>query len=152
MQTEFATPHPDRHPEFYEGVLAKRLIAFGIDLVVTAAIAAALMVPVALVGIVLIFPLLLLPVIWVATGFVYRWFTLASGSATWGMRLMALELRDRDGGRLDSGTALLHTAGTYASFGLPPVQLISVLAMILSPRGQGITDMVLGTTMLNRAL
>jgi len=146
-----AIPDPARQPDFYASVPAKRLFAWFIDLGFTAAIAAVLTVPALLFGVVLILPLLFIPLIWAATGFVYRWFTLASGSATWGMRLMSIQLRDKDGQRIDSSTALLHTAGTYISFAVAPLQLISVVSMALTERGQGLTDMILGTTMLNRA-
>ena len=145
-----AIPDPHRQPAFYASVPTKRLIAWVIDLGFTAVIAAALTVPALLFGVVLILPLLFIPVIWATTGFFYRWFSLASSSATWGMRLMAIELRANDGQRIDSGTALLHTAGTYASFAIAPLQILSVAAMALTERGQGLTDMVLGTTMLNR--
>ncbi len=145
-----AIPDPKRQPAFYSSVPAKRLIAWLMDLAFTAAIAAVLTVPALLFGAVLILPLLFIPIIWATTGFFYRWFSLASGSATWGMRLMAIELRAQDGQRIDSSTALLHTAGTYVSFAIMPLQVVSAASMALTERGQGLTDMVLGTTMLNR--
>lgn len=149
----FADAHPDpaSHPAYYDSVPAKRLLAWLIDLGVTACLAALLTVPALVFGLILIVPLLFIPVIWACTGFVYRTLTIASGSATWGMRLMAIELRDRHGHRLDGATAFLHTAGTYLSFAAMPVQLISAVAMAVTDRGQGLTDMVLGTAMLNRS-
>ena len=144
-------PDPQTQPDFYDSVPAKRAIAWIVDLAMTVVLAAILSVPFALFGIVLILPLLFLPLIWACTGFVYRWLTLAQGSATWGMRLMSIELRDSSGHRIDGTTALLHTAGTYVSFAIFPLQLVSVASMVLSERGQGLTDMVLGTTMLNRS-
>jgi len=143
-------PDPTRQPDFYTSVPAKRLFAWIIDLGFTAAIAAVLTIPALLFGAVLILPLLFIPIIWATTGFFYRWFSIASGSATWGMRMMSIELRTRDGHRLDSATALFHTAGTFISFAVAPLQLISVACMALTDRGQGLTDMILGTTMLNR--
>jgi hypothetical protein len=44
--------------------------------------------------------LFFLPVLFLFVGFLYRWATIATGSATWGMRLAAIELRAADGGRL----------------------------------------------------
>jgi len=152
MTFSSAIPDPARQPDFYASVPAKRLVAWIIDLGFTAAIAAVLTVPALLFGAVLIVPLLFIPVIWATTGFLYRWFSIASGSATWGMRMMSIELRTRDGQRLDSPTALMHTAGTYICFAVAPLQLISVVAMALTTRGQGLTDMLLGTSMLNRAI
>ncbi|SLN19195.1 RDD family protein [Pseudooctadecabacter jejudonensis] len=147
-----STPDPQTQPDFYTSVQSKRLIAWFIDLAATAALAAVLTIPFLIFGLVLIVPLLFIPLIWACTGFVYRWMTISSGSATWGMRMMAIELRDREGRTLDSQTALLHTAGTYLSFAVAPLQLVSIASMILTDRGQGLTDMILGTTMLNRGL
>jgi uncharacterized RDD family membrane protein YckC len=144
-------PNPDTHSDFYDGVAPKRLFAWLIDLGFTVVIAAPFMLPILLVSVVFIFPIVLIPVIWAVTSFVYLWSTLSNQSATWGMRIMAIELRADDGQRLSSGTAFMHTLGTALSFGFPLVQAISMLFMATGDKGQGITDMVLGTAMLNRA-
>lgn len=101
MSSTSTLPHPRSNAAFYEGVPFKRLIAWLIDLAFTAAIAAVLSAIVSLFGLVLILPFLLLPLIWALTGFAYRWLTIGTSSATWGMQIMAIELRDRDGLRLD---------------------------------------------------
>ena len=67
------------------------------------------------------------------------------------MRVMALEMRKGDGNHFDGPTALLHTAGYFASVAIFPLQLVSVVLMLTSERKQGLTDMVLGTAALNRA-
>ncbi|MEC8015082.1 MAG: RDD family protein, partial [Pseudomonadota bacterium] len=54
------------------------------------------------------------------------------------------------GRRLDGSLALLHTAGYSISVAIPVLQVISVLMMLTSSRGQGLTDALLGTVMLNR--
>jgi uncharacterized RDD family membrane protein YckC len=66
------------------------------------------------------------------------------------MRLMGIELRDHDGLRLDSQSALMHTAGYSFSMAMAPLQLVSVLMMLLSDRKQGLTDHLLGTTAINK--
>ena len=151
MTAATMNPNPRTHADFYEGVPMKRLFAWLVDIAVTAVIATVLTGIATILCFVLILPWLLIPLIWAFTGFVYRWMTIASSSSTWGMRFMAIELRDREGLRLDSTTALLHTAGTYISFAVSPLQFISAAAMLISERGQGLSDMVLGTVMLNRA-
>ena len=83
-------------------------------------------------------------------GFAYRVLTLANGSATLGMRLLAIEFRDHTGARFDLGTAFLHTVGYSISWAVAPLQLISIVLMATSGRGQGLTDMVLGSAALNR--
>ncbi len=83
-------------------------------------------------------------------GFIYRVVTLASGSATWGMRLVSIEMRRQTGDLFDLATALLHTTGFYVSFAFPLLQLVSVILMLTSSRSQGLTDLVMGTVALNR--
>ena len=82
-------------------------------------------------------------------GFFYRLFTIASGSATWGMRLFGIEFRTLDGELLSGQDALLHVLGYTVSLAISPLQLISVIMMCVTPYGQGLTDMVLNTTAVN---
>ena len=83
-------------------------------------------------------------------GFAYRWMTLSGGSATLGMRLMAVEMRDGYGQRFDTATAFLHTLGYSVSLAFPILQIISIVMMLMGPRAQGLTDNVLGTVAINR--
>lgn len=136
-------PDPERQAEFYDGVTAKRAIAWVLD-VVLISIVTAVISTVTIVG------LFFIPVIFLTIGFLYRWGTLAGGSATWGMRLMAIELRDAYGQRLSPLTALLHVLGYMVSMSMVLVQMGSCVLMIVDERGRGLTDMVLGTVMLNR--
>ena len=137
-------PDPARQAGFYAGVPVKRFIAFVLDLLFIFILS--------LIPIVLTFGLgaFLFPLVFFSIGFVYRVLTLASGSATWGMRLMAIELRGIDAGRFSFGDAFLHTLAFYISFGVFPVQLISIVLMLTTSRGQGLTDMLFGTVALNR--
>lgn len=137
-------PDPATKPQFYEGVVIKRAFAWIID-VVLVGILCVLIVPFTAFTALFFFPFLMLVV-----GFVYRWLTIANRSATWGMRMMAIELRDRDGMRLQSGAALAHTAGYTFSVAMAPLQLISILMMLLSDRKQGLTDHLLGTAAINK--
>ena len=66
------------------------------------------------------------------------------------MRLFAIELRRSDGARLDAGTAILHTLGYSVSWAIPLLQLASIVMMATTERGQGLTDQLLGTCMINR--
>ena len=137
-------PDPDRQPEFYADIPVKRLVAWLIDVALVAVLCLLVLPFTAFTGI-FFFPFLML-----AVGLAYRTLTIAGRSATWGMRLMAIELRDRRGERLDGGQALLHTAGYTISIAVPLLQVISVVLMLTGARRQGLTDLVLGTVMLNR--
>lgn len=139
-----ALPDPDRESEFYSGVAIKRALAWVVDATLIGILCLIVLPFTAFTGI-FFFPLLMLVV-----GFFYRWFTIANRSATWGMRLFAIELRAGDGGRFDSATAFWHTAGYTFSVLTAPLQLISIICMGVTPRGQGLTDMVLNTTAINR--
>ncbi|MFD2739417.1 RDD family protein [Sulfitobacter aestuarii] len=140
------TPDPETHPQFYEGVPLKRLLAWLVDVTLIALICVLLLPFTAFTGL-FFFPLMMLVV-----GFAYRVITLSNGSATWGMRLMGMELRDQADAPLDFTTAFLHTSGYAVSMAMAPLQLISVVLMATSARCQGLTDMLLGTAALNRRL
>lgn len=138
------TPDPDTQPEFYAGLLGKRLVAWLIDALFTLLLCLLVLPFTAFTA------LFYWPLLWLVVGFFYRVATLANGSATWGMRLVAMELRDAEDRRLSGGQALMHTLGYSISVAMAPLQFISVLMMMLSPRRQGLTDLLLGTVPLNR--
>lgn len=139
-----ALPDPDYQAEFYASVPSKRLLAWVVDSIVIFALSAAAVVLTAFTG------LLIWPLLFLVIGFAYRTVTIAQGSATWGMRFAGIELRNGTGQRLDSTEAVLHTAGYSLSLAFPVLQVISVILMLTSARGQGLSDHLLGTVMLNR--
>ena len=136
-------PSPEDAPEFYEDVLSKRLLAWVVD------IAVIFMITLVILPFTFFIGLFFLPVLVMAVSFVYRVATLASGSATWGMRLMAIELRTAQGARFDFATALLHTTGYAISIAMPLIQAGSIALMLSSRRKQGLSDHLLGTVALN---
>lgn len=137
-------PDPKRQAEFYESVPVKRLLAWIIDTVLILLLCVLILPFTAFTGI-FFFPLMVLVI-----GFAYRIVTITGGSATWGMRMMSIEFRQDDGSRFDLSTAFWHTVGFSLSWAITPLQLVSALLMVLSARGQGLTDHVLGTAVLNR--
>lgn len=141
-------PDPVRDRQFYEGVPARRLAAWFVDLVVVLAVG----VPVALIfGLATLgFGLALFPFVVAGVGFVYRTLTIAGGSATWGMRFMGIELRRWDGSRFDLPTAFLHTAIYTVAFSVVILQVASMGMMLATRYGQGLPDIVLRTTAINR--
>lgn len=139
-----ALPDPQTQPDFYRDVPIKRLLAWVIDSLITLALCIVILPLTAFTGI-FFFPLLFL-----SLGFAYRVITLANGSATLGMRLFAIEVRRADGSALDAGTAFAHTLGYTLSWMVPVFQLISVVMMATTERGQGLSDHVMGTAMVNR--
>ncbi|MCC1494495.1 RDD family protein [Cognatishimia sp. F0-27] len=137
-------PDPERQHGFYDGVIIKRGLAWVVDFVVIMALVIPVLVMTAFIGV------FFLPFLFFVVGFFYRWMTLSSGSATWGMRLMAIELRNLDGHRLDGQQAFLHTLGYTVLMSTFLLQLVSIGFMFTNPRGQNLVDMFLGTVALNR--
>jgi len=64
---------------------------------------------------------------------------------------MAVELRTAQGTRLDLSAAFLHTLGYAVSMAVFPLQLVSIVLMLTSARGQGLIDLGLGCAAINRA-
>ena len=142
-----ALPDPVHDRAFYADVPAKRLFAWVVDAVMILGLCL-LALPLTLFTGLFFFPLL-----WLAVSFLYRWATLAGGSATWGMRLAAIEFRDSAGGRLDAGTAFLHTLIYSVAMGTLLLQALSVGLILLTERRQSLGDHLLGTVAVNsRAL
>lgn len=139
-----ALPDPHYQAEFYASVPAKRLLAWAIDSVLIVGVSMLAVVMTAFVG------LFVWPLLYLTIGFIYRSVTLANGSATWGMRFAGIELRDQSGQRLEAQTAVLHSSGYTLSMAIPVLQIASIIMMLTSSRGQGLTDAMLGTAMLNR--
>lgn len=137
-------PDPELRPEFYNGLAFKRFMAWLVDLVLVG-----LMVALAVlftIGIGLFF----LPVIWAIIDFCYRVISLSGKAATPGHRLMGIEFRDRLGQRPNFGASVLLTLGYLVSTAFIIPQLISAVMVMVSPRAQSLTDLVLGTAAINR--
>ena len=138
------TPDPFDQPQFYDGVPTKRFLAWVVDLVIITCVSL-LIVPFTAFTAAFFFPFLLMVV-----GFIYRVITLANGSATLGMRLFSMELRTAQDQGFDLPTAFFHTLGYTLSVGTFLIQLVSIVMMCSTERGQGLSDMVLGTVALNK--
>lgn len=143
-QTQTLLPDPIYQAEFYADVAKKRLLAWCIDTVVIFLICLLILPFTAFVA------LFVFPALFLVVGFAYRTLSLTSRSATWGMRMLALELRNHRGERFNLGEALVHTLGYSLSMAFVLPQAISIVLMAASPRGQGLTDMVLGSAAINR--
>jgi len=144
MPQTTALPDPDLHAEFYAGVAAKRGLAWVVDTLLTVLITALIVPFTAFTA------LFFLPFLYLVVNALYRWLSLSSGSATPGMRLMAIEFRRFDGARFDTGTAFLHTMGFLISFSMVIPQVVSGALMLFGGRGQGLSDLVLGSVAINR--
>ncbi len=143
-------PDPVRDAEFYDGVPARRFIAWIIDavIIVVLAVIATLFATVLTLGIALFFASFLFMV----TSFIYRVGFIAGWSATPGMAAMGIEFRTMNGQKFEFRDALIHT-GLYTIavmtfFG----QVLSMVTMASTQYGRGLPDFVLGSTAINRPL
>ncbi|MDA5556321.1 RDD family protein [Shimia sp. MMG029] len=141
----YTLPDPDTQAEFYQDVTFKRLLAWFIDTAVIFVICVLVLPFTAFTGILFFGALLFV------FGFAYRVVTITTGSATWGMRLMSLQMRQSNGARFDLGAAFLHTLGFTISVAFPILQIISIVLMLTTDRKQGLTDLVMGSVLINRA-
>lgn len=137
-------PDPDHQAEFYADVPIKRALAWVVDAIVIA------IITMIVVPFTLFLSLFFLPALYLTISFLYRTISLARHSATPGMRLMAIEFRDRTGAKFDLGTAFLHTLGYTLTISTLLPQLLSMGLMLTTARGQGLTDLVLGTVAINK--
>jgi uncharacterized RDD family membrane protein YckC len=141
---QWGLPDPDTQAEFYADIPVKRAIAWVIDILIVFTLA--FFISLFTFGLLfLVFGFLTL-----AIGFIYRTVTLANRSATLGMRLVAIEIRNAQGERLDLATAALHTIGYQLSMAFFLAQIGSIVLMLTGRRAQGLTDHVLGTAAVNR--
>jgi len=138
-------PDPTSHREFYDHVLTKRLFAFLIDTALITLITGMFVVFTAFVA------LLFVGFLGLVISLIYRIVSLAGRSATPGMRLMGIQFRTHRGNRLSSGLAIAHTIGFTLSMSMVLPQVISIILMLTTARGQSLIDLLLGTAVINRS-
>ena len=135
-------PDPELQPEFYQGVLPKRALAWVVDVTLLGILTF-------VISLLTIIGLFVMPLVYLVLSFLYRTATL-QGGGTLGMRFFGIELRNAQGKRFTGGEAALHT-GTYLvsmSFVLP--MILSWGTMVATQRGQGLPDLLLGSAAIQR--
>lgn len=137
-------PDPVTQPEFYADVPSKRAFAWLIDSILVLLFCLLILPFTAFIA------LFFFPLLWWVVSFVYRVVTISRGSATWGMRVMSIEFRTRDGDQFDLPMALKHTAGYSFSILFILLQLISIITILSTERRQSLVDIALGTVAINR--
>lgn len=137
-------PDPQAQPFYYEDVLPRRALAWVFDTIFIAFLVA-LLIP--LTGFLALF---FLGGLYVVVSFLYRWIGLARNSATLGMRMVGLEFRDAQGYPMSGAQGFLHTLFYVLSMAFVVPQILSVLMMVFSRRGQGLSDVVLNVVLVNR--
>lgn len=150
-------PHaydPATQPELFEGVLARRVVAFIVDFVIISipvVLAAMFIFAFGIVTLGLGFALYwLLPSATVIWAIVYFGVTLGGpASATFGMRVMDLEMRTWYGAPAYFVLGAVHAVAFWftVSFFTPFVLLVA----FFNERGRLLHDIILGTVIINNA-
>lgn len=145
------TPGPDplANPEYFSGVLWRRVVAYWIDIVVIIVIMGALYVPALFLGV------LSLGVLWPPLMILFALVPLlyhaaligGPRSATVGMRTMGLEVLVRDGGRPDFIRAAALALLFYLSIML--TQWLILLVTLFNQEKRTLHDMICGTIVVN---
>lgn len=131
----------------FEGVLIRRMAAFMVDCVLIAI----LTVPFVIFSFALAvftFGFLAVPVGGVLMFFYFTLFTAGAKSATPGMRLMGIELRDARGGRPDLLQAAIRTLIYMATNAMLPVIICAIALFDL--RRRTLHDMLTSTVVVRR--
>jgi uncharacterized RDD family membrane protein YckC len=128
------------------GVRKRRILAFGVDLVVVTVLAIVLWIVLAIVTLGL--SLVLLPPIYPLVAFFYNGLTVSGRRmATPGMRMMDLEMRMIDtGARVPFINAAAHALLFYLSWMLPPVFLVT----LVDPDKRCLHDLLAGVVVVRR--
>ncbi len=137
-------PHPQLDRQFYEGVTTRRLVSWIFDTVLIGIIS--VIISIFTLGILFWF----FPLVVTVVSFFYRWNSISQRSATPGMRMTGIEFRDRLGQKFSSGQALAHTFLFTVCITSVIGQIVSIVLMLTTPKGQGLPDMLLGSTAINR--
>ena len=142
---------PDVHPDLFDGVLSKRVVAFVAD----AIIIVLLMIPAALV--VFVLGIVTLGIGWFLYGALFAivalgYIALTLGginSATVGMRWAGIEMRTWNGGPCFPLLAVMHALIFWFSVGL--LTPLVLLVGLFTSRWQLLHDLLLGTVVVNSA-
>jgi uncharacterized RDD family membrane protein YckC len=150
-------PHaydPATNPELFEGVLARRVVAFLIDFLILATPVVFVSMFIFVVGIVtfglgFLFYALLWPamVIW---AIVYYGMTLGSpASATIGMRVMEIEMRTWYGSPAYFVLGAVHAVVFWVT--VSAITPLVLLVSLFNGRGRCLHDILVGTVVINNA-
>jgi uncharacterized RDD family membrane protein YckC len=143
-------PNPETAPELFESVLARRVVAYFIDLVLIGMIAGALVVVGLILGLVT-FGLAWLSIPIAAPLAVLAYYAVSLGStrrATYGMAAMDLVLTPTRGLPLDGWKAIVHPIVFWITIWIAwPLLLLG----LFTSRRQLLHDLITGTLMLRRS-
>jgi uncharacterized RDD family membrane protein YckC len=147
-----AIPNPDAHPDAYQGVVWRRVLAYGVDVLIIGLCLVAL----GMIGLPLTifsFGLLAGPValVYAAVPLAYHTLLIGGGhSATLGMRLFDIEVWSLDGTPPTYLQAFVQTVLFYLSIALTSTLIL--LVVLFNPRRRTLHDTLAGTIVLRSVM
>lgn len=144
-------PTPETAPDLFEGVLMRRIFAFGIDMAIVGVIVVATMI-VGLIAGIFTFGVALLALPFAIVGMIVAYYAVTLGShnrATLGMQAMDIVLTPTRGQPLNGVLAFVHTLVFWVTIWIS--WPISLAIALFTPRQQMIHDLVVGTLMVRRS-
>lgn len=127
----------------FREVLSRRIFAYLLDLIFIGVISAVLGSLFTLLTIISLGLLGVLFIVLPAVGVLYGALTLGGPhSATWGMRLMSIQVLRTDGGRPDFVQALIFSLLFYATIAL--TSWLILLVALVTPRNRAVHDLLSG--------
>ena len=144
-------PEPLRDPEYFDGVLWKRVFAYWVDLIVIALLWGVLWIPAGFIGVLslgvlwplMMFALALVPLLY------HTALIGGAKSATLGMRLFGIGVLVRDGSRPDFVRAAVLTVLFYVSVVL--TSWLVLLITLFNREKRTLHDLVCNTIIVNRS-
>ena len=144
-------PDPLAYPDLYDGIIARRCIAFLIDQIIVAVLSAMTWMVLAVLQILTLGLLAPTPAIGLSVLFGLAYYTLFLGHAgqSLGMRWQELELRRQDGGRASYAQALARTMLFF--FSIAFTAWLILLIAVVNERRRCVHDFLSGTVVVRRA-
>jgi len=143
-------PDIDALPDIYDGILLKRMLAYGVDFVILGLLFAVGWLALS-VATVLTFGLLapLIALFGLVLAHCYHGLLVGGpGAATLGMRLFGIHVRSMDGRRPTLLQAFLMAIVFYAT--VPTTGWLILLVVFLNKRRRALHDLLSGTVVVNR--
>ncbi|MBZ8132608.1 RDD family protein [Afifella sp. IM 167] len=139
---------PALHPELYDNVRTRRILAFFVDAVIMFALMTLAFVVITFLGLFTLgLGFILYAIVWPVVPILYNMFTLGGpSSATVGMRMAGVEMRTWDGGRMYSLLAAVHAALYW--FSVTILTPFILLVSLFSAKKRMLHDMAIGTVVV----
>jgi uncharacterized RDD family membrane protein YckC len=145
---KLSPPDPLADPDLYDGIIARRVIGYFLDVLILLLLGGALWIALWILAIASLGLLSPLFAIAAVLPILYHTFFIGSGGATPGMRAMDVEVRTWTGNQPGYAEAFIQTVVFYAT--VPPTSLLILLVALFNDRHRTLHDFLSGTVVVRR--